>query len=48
MIELLLESVVQLMTTYDSVCFDLRLASVTIMNVYIVLIVIRHPVQLTL
>ena len=35
------------MTTYDSVSFDLRLASGTIMNVLIVLIV-RHPVQLTI
>ena len=36
------------MTTYDSVCFDLRLASVTIMNVLIVLIVTSIPVQLTI
>ena len=36
------------MTSYDSVCFDLRLASVTIINVLIVLIVTSNPVQLTI
>ena len=36
------------MATYDSVCFDLRMTSVTIMNVLIMLIVTRHLVQLTL
>ena len=46
-IKLLLKSLIQPMTTYDSVSFDLRLASGTIMNVLIVLIV-RHPVQLTI
>ena len=47
-IKVLLKSLIQTMTTYDSACFDLRLDSATIMNVLIVLIVTRHPVQLTI
>ena len=42
-----MKSSIQPMTIYDSVCFDLTLASSTIMNVLIVLIATRHPVQLT-
>jgi hypothetical protein len=47
-IEDLLKSLIQTMAACDSACFGLGLGSATIMNVLIVLIVTRHPVQLTI
>ena len=43
-----MKSLIQPVTTYDSVCFDLRLVSVTIMDVLIVLIDTKHLGQLTI